>query len=88
MVPEHWRRLALHRARQAHARLGFVESFNGRFRDELLNETLFSSLTDARWQIKAWQEDYNVTARTRGSGLGNIPPAEFVAKNSLAIRAA
>ncbi|BAQ70289.1 transposase, IS1477 [Rhodovulum sulfidophilum] len=33
---------------------GFVESFNGRFRDELLNETLFSSLTDARQQIRAW----------------------------------
>nr|WP_237708141.1 IS3 family transposase [Oceanicola sp. S124] len=65
---------------------GFVESFNGRFRDELLNETLFSSLIDARRQIQAWQEDYN--HHRPHSGLGNIPPAEFVAKNSLAIRAA
>ncbi len=36
---------------------GFVESFNGRFRDELLNEALFSSLRDAREQLRAWQDD-------------------------------
>ena len=38
---------------------GFVESFNGSFRDECLNETLFSSLTQARIEIAAWKEDYN-----------------------------
>jgi transposase InsO family protein len=38
---------------------GFLESFNGRFRDEFLNEVLFSTLTDARTQIAAWKEDYN-----------------------------
>ncbi len=38
---------------------GFVESFNGSFRDECLNETLFSSLTQARAAITAWKEDYN-----------------------------
>lgn len=38
---------------------GFVESFNGSFRDECLNETLFSSLTHARAEITAWKEDYN-----------------------------
>src|SRR5690606_13623784 len=37
----------------------FVESFNGRFRDELLNETLFSSLAEARTVITNWKEDYN-----------------------------
>ncbi len=38
---------------------GFVESFNGSFRDECLNETLFSSLTQARTEITAWKGDYN-----------------------------
>jgi putative transposase len=36
-----------------------IESFNGRFRDECLNETLFSSLSDARLEITKWKEDYN-----------------------------
>lgn len=53
----------------------FVESFNGRLRDELLNETLFSSRTEARAAIVHWKEDYN-THRPH-SALGNIPPAEF-----------
>lgn len=65
---------------------GFVESFNGRFRDELLNETLFSSLAEARRQIRAWQHDYN--HHRPHSGLGNIPPVEFVAQKGLAMRAA
>ena len=38
---------------------GYVESFNGRMRDELLNETLFLSLAHARVEIAAWVEDYN-----------------------------
>ena len=38
---------------------GYVESFNGRMRDELLNETLFLSLDHARAEIAAWVEDYN-----------------------------
>ena len=38
---------------------GYVESFNGRMRDELLNETLFLSLDHARAQIAAWVEDYS-----------------------------
>ncbi len=37
----------------------FVESFNGRIRDELLNETLFTSLDHAREKIAAWPWDYN-----------------------------
>ena len=45
---------------------GFVESFNGRFRDECLNEHLFSSLTGARRTIEAWRIDYN-TARPHTS---------------------
>lgn len=78
--------MALYRSRKAHTRHGYVESFNGRFRDVLLNETLFSSLADAREQIRAWQHDYN-NLRPH-SGLGNIPPVEFMAKKGPAIRAA
>jgi len=38
---------------------GFVESFNGRIRDELRNETMFRSLAQARMVIAAWAADYN-----------------------------
>jgi transposase InsO family protein len=38
---------------------GFVESFNGRMRDELLNETMFRNLAHARVVIAAWAADYN-----------------------------
>ena len=40
----------------------FIESFNGRLRDELLNETLFSSLARARLLLEAWRADYNQNA--------------------------
>lgn len=39
---------------------GFIESFNGRTCDELLNETLFFDLDDARAKIAAWIADYNL----------------------------
>ena len=65
---------------------GFVESFNGRFRDECLNETLFSTLTQARTAIDLWKEDYN---RSRPhSALGNITPIEFAMKMALEKQAA
>lgn len=64
----------------------FVESFNGSFRDECLNETLFSSLPQARQHITAWKEDYN---RNRPhSSLGNITPHEFTMKMALEKQAA
>ena len=53
----------------------FAESFNGRLRDELLNETLFTSLAHAREALDAWKQDYN-TVRPH-SGLGNLPPAVY-----------
>lgn len=53
----------------------FIESFNGRLRDELLNETLFASLCQAREALSLWREDYN-TVRPH-SRLGNLPPALF-----------
>ena len=55
-----------------------IESFNGRLRDECLNETLFSSLRDARYELSRWREDYNQVRPH--SALGNLSPAEFVKK--------
>lgn len=65
---------------------GFVESFNGSFRDECLNETLFSSLAEARTQITLWKEDYN--RQRPHSSLGNITPEEFAMKMALEKQAA
>lgn len=53
----------------------FIESFNGRPRDELLNETLFSSLTHTRSALLNWRRDYN--DHRPHSGLGWMTPAEF-----------
>ncbi len=55
----------------------FIESFNGRMRDELLNETLFTSLAHAREKVAAWAHDYN-TGRPHSS-LGYATPAAFTA---------
>jgi putative transposase len=49
---------ALHRARQA-AQNGYIESFNGRLRDECLNQEWFTSLFHARCVLAAWKDDYN-----------------------------
>ena len=48
----------------------FVESFNGRLRNELLNETLFSSLDHARSLLADWQDEY--TRFDRQSAAGNL----------------
>ena len=53
----------------------FIESFNGRMRDELLNETLFHGLAQARAAIAEWVADYN-TERPH-SALGYQTPASF-----------
>lgn len=53
---------------------GFVESFNGRLRDELPNETLFHSLPHARAVLSGWRRDYN-EARPH-SQLGRLTPVE------------
>jgi putative transposase len=52
---------------------GFSESFNGRLRDDCLNETLFTSLRHARIVLSLWQQDYN-TVRPH-SKLGGKTPA-------------
>ncbi len=54
----------------------FVESFNGRFRDECLNEQWFLGLADARALIEDWRRDYN--AAWPHSGIARRTPAEFL----------
>ena len=58
----------------------FVESFNGRLRDECLNETLFTSLAHARVTLAAWQRDYNHVRPH--SGLAGATPAEAAARST------
>ncbi len=54
----------------------FIESFNGRLRDECLNVHQFASLGDAQAIIEAWRVDYN--HRRPHSSLGHLTPNEFV----------
>jgi len=54
---------------------GFIESFNGRFRDECLNEHWFQDLHHARDVIAEWRRDYN--ERRPHSSLGYLTPSEF-----------
>ena len=53
----------------------FIESFNGKLRDECLNEQWFETLAQARTTIAAWRRDYNEVRPH--SSLGRIPPARF-----------
>ncbi|WP_375140676.1 IS3 family transposase [Ideonella paludis] len=54
---------------------GYIESFNGKFRDECLNEHWFQSLSQARTEIAAWRSDYNEVRPH--SSIGRIPPAKY-----------
>ena len=54
---------------------GYIESFNGKFRDECLNEQWFQTLHQARSAITAWRQDYNEVRPH--SSVGRIPPARF-----------
>jgi putative transposase len=67
----HWRYIAPGKPMQN----AFIESFDGRLRDELLNETLFTSLGHACMALAAWTTDYN-TIRPH-SALGGLPPPAF-----------
>ena len=58
---------------------GYIESFNGKFRDECLNEHWFQTLSQARAVIADWRRDYN-EVRPHGT-IGRIPPAEFAARH-------
>lgn len=64
------------------AQNGYIESFNGRFRDECLNEHWFVTLADARRLIEAWRRDYN-ECRPH-SALGYLTPMEFAAQSAAA----
>jgi putative transposase len=54
---------------------GYMESFNGKLRDECLNEHVFGSLGEARRIIEAWRVDYNEVRPH--SSLGYLTPEEF-----------
>lgn len=56
-------------------RNAFVESLNGKFRNECLNQHWFRSLDEARWEIDKWREHYNYVRPH--SSLGYIPPVVF-----------
>ena len=57
---------------------GYIESFNGRLRDECLNATSFATLADAKRKIEAWRMDYNV--ERPHSSLGYLTPERFAAQ--------
>lgn len=60
---------------------GFVESFNGRLRDELLNETAFRSLVHARELLDDWREDFN--HNRPHTSLGGLTPNEFATRSAM-----
>lgn len=53
----------------------YIESFNGRLRDECLNEHWFTSLPHAQAIIEAWRREYNEERPKKG--LGGLPPAQY-----------
>jgi putative transposase len=55
----------------------YIESFNSRLRDELLNAELFTSLLEAQWLATTWRTEYN--EERPHSGLDYMTPAEFAA---------
>jgi len=64
----------------------FIESFNGRLRDECLNEHWFHSLADASRTVESWRIDYNQSRPH--SSLGNLTPEEFRADSAKRLVAA
>ena len=65
---------------------GFIESFNARLRDELLNGEIFYSLAEARIVVERWRRHYN--AKRPHASLGYKPPAPEVFIPAFATRAA
>jgi putative transposase len=59
----------------------FIESFNGRLRDECLNVQQFTSLAEAQHIIEAWRLDNN--QRRPHSSLGHLTPNEFVGQRQV-----
>ena len=84
--PEFTSKAIFFRAKERNATLGFiqpgkptqnafVESLNGKFRNECLNQHWFRSLEEARWEIELWQKHYNQVRPH--SALGYLPPVEY-----------
>jgi len=61
----------------------FIEAFNGRLRQECLNQHWFFSLEDAKEKIQRWRLEYNAV-RPHNS-LGNLAPLEFVQRCQLSL---
>jgi putative transposase len=62
----------------------FIEAFNGRLREECLNENWFLSLEDAREKVELWKQEYN--KRRPHGALGNLSPEEFIMAGALAYK--
>ena len=58
-----------------------AKSFNGRMRDELLNESLFFGLDHAREIIEEWRSDYNLNRPH--TSLDGLTPTEFAARSAM-----
>ena len=56
----------------------YIESFNGKFRDECLNDNVFVSLHSAQKIIENWRQDYN--SERPHSSLNDLTPEEFAAR--------
>ena len=56
----------------------FVESLNGKFRNECLNQHWFRTLAEAKYEIEQWQHHYN--HERPHSSLNYLPPSEFAKK--------
>ena len=63
---------------------GFIESFNGRLRDECLNTELFFCLADARQKLEKWRRDYHESRPH--SSLGGLSPVEHLRSQGLETR--
>lgn len=59
---------------------GFIESFNGKFREECLDQNSFRNISEARIIIDLWRQDYN--KERPHSALGYITPEEFAKNNA------
>ena len=53
---------------------GYIESFKGKLRDELLNREIFTTLTEAKVLIEQWRREYNQDC------IPNVPPCLLVSK--------
>ena len=61
----------------------FIESFNGKFRNECLSQHWFMNMADARKTIEAWRKEYNEIRPH--SSLGYLPPAVFAKQEKMAL---